>query len=147
MTETINSFSGRHRFLSNFWIVPIEFEGINYPSTEHAFQAAKTLNVEERKPVLTMTAGQAKRHGRSVTLRADWERVKIDVMRSLLRQKFDPEKHPELAAQLVATRPVMLEEGNHWGDRFWGVCEGVGENHLGKLLMEIRSELASKIAP
>ena len=74
-------------------------------------------------------------------LRPDWETEKISIMRALLRLKF---ADPALRAQLVATGVRPLVEGNRWGDRFWGVCGGNGQNMLGKLLMEIRAELRSQ---
>jgi len=86
------------------------------------------------------TPGQAKKLGKSIELRPDWEEIKIEVMRELLRQKFDITKHYDLWLELHMTKPDELVEGNWWGDTFWGVCKGKGENHLGKLLMEIRYE-------
>lgn len=139
---TIDSFSGRYRFLSNFWYVDIPFEGTTYPSLEHAYQAAKTKDPSKRVLVRAcQTPGHAKRAGQGLTLRADWEKVKLRIMEQLLRHKFDPLHNRRLADALVETHPCMLIEGNHWGDTFWGVCNGKGENHLGKLLMMIRSDL------
>lgn len=140
--KSITSFSGPHRFLSNFWSVPIAFEGMTYRTVEHAFQAAKTLDEGMRKQIRNdPDAAGAKKRGRKVELRADWEAIKIDVMRELLRQKFGTEP---LKSKLLKTGKAQLVEGNWWGDRFWGVCDGVGENHLGRLLMEIREELRAQ---
>ena len=135
----IDSFSGEHRFLSNFYPARVRLDGVEYPSTEHAFQAAKTLG--DRSVFLLGSPGDAKRAGRRVALRADWEAVKLDVMADLLRQKFaaDP-----LRSKLLATGTAELIEGNTWGDRFWGVCGGVGENHLGKLLMATRAAITKE---
>ena len=83
------------------------------------------------------TPGEAKRMGRQVTLRKDWEDVKISVMEKGLRMKF---AIPELRDKLLATGEEELVEGNWWGDTCWGVCKGVGANNLGKLLMKIREE-------
>ena len=82
--------------------------------------------------------GEAKRWGRNITLRADWEHVKLPIMLNLVRQKFanDP-----LRAKLLGTGEHELIEGNHWNDTFWGVCRGVGSNRLGKILMQVRAEL------
>lgn len=80
----------------------------------------------------------AKRTGRVVLLRADWEEVKVEVMRAVLKAKFSD---PELADALLATNDAELIEGNWWGDKFWGVCRGVGKNKLGQLLMQLRAEL------
>lgn len=110
-----------------------------YPTTEHAFQAAKTLDEKEREKIrVAKTPGQAKRLGQKVTLRKDWESIKIKIMLNLNRQKFD---RADLGDRLVDTGQAELIEGNTWGDTFWGVCKGVGKNHLGKILMEVREEL------
>lgn len=136
----IDSFSGKYRFLSNFWPCDIEYEGIKYPSTEHAFQAAKTLDVRTRQLMSKLpTPGKAKRYGKHIELRNDWEQVKIGVMREILQQKFS--RHEDLEKLLLETGDQELVEGNTWGDKFWGVCDGEGQNHLGKLLMEIRKDL------
>lgn len=134
----INSFAGEYRFLSNFYPASVMFEGIIYPSVEHAYQAAKTLDLSQRDQIWSMTAAKAKRFGRKVTLRPDWDEVKIDIMKELLVDKF---QHPHLRDWLRATGTEELTEGNWWGDTFWGVCQGKGENMLGKLLMEVRQEL------
>lgn len=135
----ITSFSGEYRFLSNFWPSVVTDEEYRYPTVEHAYQAAKTTSASHRRDIAwAPTAGVAKRLGRRVPIRPDWEDVKIDVMRGLLRQKF---AEPTLRAKLLATGTALLVEGNTWGDRFWGQCPvGVGENWLGRLLMEIRSQ-------
>lgn len=138
-TIKIASFSGKYRFLSNFFPAVVEYEGIVYPSTEHAYQAAKTLDIEVRKEIAALpTAGKAKRAGYKVQLRDDWESVKIDVMHTLLESKFNI---PELRDKLLATENAHLEEGNTWGDTFWGTVDGKGRNELGKLLMLVREEL------
>lgn len=136
----IGQFTGAYRWLSNFWLSPVEYEGALYPSVEHAYQAAKSNAIEtrERFQSIMLKPGEAKRMGRRVNIRADWEQVKLSVMLDLLRQKF---KEPVLAAQLRATGEQELVEGNHWGDVFWGKCNGRGDNHLGRLLMQVRSEL------
>ncbi len=143
----INKFDGPFAFLSNFYHSPIIYEGLEYPTVEHAFQAAKTLDIDERRYIAVLpTPGAAKRAGRNVHLRKDWEDIKIDVMRECLKEKF---KDPELFASLLATGDRELIEGNCWHDNFWGVCscersQGQGQNHLGKLLMELRTELRLK---
>ena len=92
--------------------------------------------MKERERFLGLSGGRAKRLGR-VELRSDWEEVKIEVMREVLRCKFS--QNPDLKAKLIATGDAELIEGNNWNDRFWGVCRGVGQNHLGRLLMELRA--------
>lgn len=135
----INSFEGKYAFLSNFYEHPISDGSLTFPTNEHYFQAMKTLDLTERAAIAQAdTPGRAKRMGRSVKLRSDWEEVKLSIMEIALRQKF---ADPELAAKLKATGNEELVEGNWWNDTYWGVCNGVGENHLGKLLMKIRAEL------
>ena len=136
----IDRFDGKYAFLSNFYDSNIyDAEGNVYPTVEHYFQAMKTTDANLRKQIATAeTPGRAKRMGRRVDLRPDWQIIKIKVMREALIQKFS---EPELRNQLIATGDATLIEGNWWHDTFWGMCDGIGENHLGKLLMEIREEL------
>lgn len=137
--KTIGSFAGPYRFLSNFWSSAVVMDGHSYRTVEHAFQAAKTTDEDARRRIRNEhDAAAAKRKGRSVHLREDWEEVKLDVMEGLLRQKFGTEP---LKSKLLKTGKATLIEGNWWGDKYWGVCDGKGENHLGKLLMKIREEL------
>lgn len=136
----INKFDGEHRFLSNFWEVPITYERRTYSTVEHAYQASKTIYPEERIAIRDAeTPAKAKRLGKLIIYRADWEDIKLDVMEALVRQKFT--EHHMLADKLIATGDHELVEGNWWGDTYWGVCKGIGENHLGKILMKVRSEL------
>lgn len=137
--RVIDRFDGEYRFLSNFWKSPVEYDGMLFESVEHAYQAAKTLDWDQREWVRSApTPGKAKQYGRNVLLRPDWEEIKIGVMRGLLEQKFADAK---LQAKLIATGNAELVEGNFWHDTFWGVCNGVGDNHLGKLLMEVRMKM------
>lgn len=141
----INSFDGEFAFLSNFYDSPISDGRMIMPTVEHYFQAAKADSMYDYIAIATAaTPGQAKRAGRKAVLRHDWEDVKMNVMREALRKKFSD---PELKAKLLATGDQILEEGNTWHDNFWGVCHCVkcqdtmAHNHLGKLLMELRTEL------
>lgn len=137
----ITSFHGANRFLSNFYYAPIEFEGAVYPTLEHAFQAAKTTDPTQRLPFQQAThPAEARRLGRRIALRKDWEAVKIQIMEQLLRQKFTA--YPALGKALVMTAGQELIEGNAHGDTFWGICRGQGQNWLGRLLMKIREEIA-----
>lgn len=139
MNQVIDSFSGEWRPLSNFWYAPVVYDGVTYPTNEHAFQAAKTLYTAQRERIqYAESPGEAKRLGRQVTLRPDWEEIKIEVMTDLNRQKYRDNDFRNL---LLSTGDASLIEGNHWGDTFWGVCNGVGKNYLGKILMSIRDEL------
>jgi ribA/ribD-fused uncharacterized protein len=140
----IDSFSGEFRFLSNFAAsrVEIEIEGrkIIAPTVEHAYQALKAVHPSYRIAILNASSpGNAKGLGKKAECRADWEAVKLGFMETLVRAKF--QQNPKLAAKLLATGDAELIEGNWWGDRFWGVCRGQGENHLGKILMKVRDEL------
>ncbi len=138
-TPPITSFSGSYAFLSNFYEpAHTEFEGQLFPTSEHAFQAAKTLG--SRKAFFGGTPGQAKRLGKQVRLRPDWESIKLGVMLTVLRAKF---RDKTFRDALLSTGDAELVEGNTWGDVYWGVCDGRGENHLGKLLMKVRAEFAA----
>ena len=139
MSGAITEFQGEYRWLSNFWPAVVLLDGHTYPSVENAYQAAKLTWPAQRAPFRTCTAGQAKRLSRTLPLRVDWEVVKLPVMRSLIQQKFSPGS--TLGGKLLATGSRELVEGNKWGDVFWGVCRGRGQNHLGKLLMEQRAVL------
>lgn len=140
MDSEISTFRGKWTRLSNFAICSIWYEGHIYPSVEHAYQGAKTLDLEERRKIRNLaTPNQAKKEGKKVHIREDWETIKIDIMASLLREKFSQEPDRGL---LVSTGNANLIEGNWWGDTFWGQCPlGIGENWLGRLLMSIRSEI------
>lgn len=137
---TIREFQDEFRFLSNFWRVDIKFGGITYPSTEHAYQAAKFNSEKLKRKIVNMPSpGEAKRAVKFFSIRDDWNQVKLNVMLSVNRIKYLSDF--TLARKLIATGEVDLIEGNRWNDTFWGVCNGVGENHLGKILMQIRTEL------
>jgi len=135
----INAFNGKYFFLSNFFPCHINYEGIIYPSTEHAFQAAKTLDIGKRRTISVLkTAREAKAYGRKIPLRTDWEGSKVHIIYKLCHLKFI---QSELKQQLLSTGKEQLIEGNTWGDAFWGVCNGKGKNYLGKILMHIRGRL------
>lgn len=135
----IERFEGDHEFLSNFFPCEIDFEGKKYPTSEHAFQAAKTLDEGEREKVrLAKKPGSAKALGKKVSLRDNWKFTRTAWMETILRIKF---ANPVLREKLRATGNADLVEGNTWGDTFWGVSRGKGENRLGKILMKIRAEI------
>jgi N-glycosidase YbiA len=144
-TAKIVSFRGEYQFLSNFFPANVEFEGIRYPSVEHAYQSAKTLDMNERRRIAAIKdPGEAKRAGRALKYRDDWETAKFDVMERCVGYKFT--HNPELKSKLLATGDAHLEERNTWGDQIWGTVNGVGENRLGKILMKVRSELVAASA-
>jgi ribA/ribD-fused uncharacterized protein len=139
----ITEFDGEYAFLSNFYPHEVIFEGDVYPSSEHAFQAAKTVSKAERRQIrLASSPGKAKRMGKEVTLQPGWEDMKINVMLKILRLKF---KDPKLCGLLLATGDSTLIEGNTWRDDFWGQIRKdgrwFGQNYLGKLLMQVRDEI------
>ncbi|KAK9892750.1 hypothetical protein WA026_021943 [Henosepilachna vigintioctopunctata] len=140
----ITNFSGDYKFLSNFFKCEIEYEGDVYPSVEHAFQAAKTFDRDERKRLLSdKNPLVAKRVGRKVKLRSDWEEVKYNIMYTLVLQKF---KNDELRRLLLDTGTNKLIEENNWHDNYWGKCictecNGDGKNNLGLILQKVRDEI------
>lgn len=117
----------------------VELDGIVYPSAEHAYVAHKTLDLEARHKVAKLsTPALAKKAGRIIPLRPDWDRIKDDIMRRIVFAKF--EQNPLLYRKLLDTGDSILVEGNEHGDRYWGQCPvGDGKNMLGKILMEVRS--------
>lgn len=135
---TIDRFDGtKYRFLSNFWPAIVQFEGAWYPTVEHAYQAAKTTEKELRRAIcLAKTPYIAKRLGNAVVVRDNWENLKYSVMEDLVRQKF---AIPDLQKLLLETGDEELIEGNTWGDVYWGVCDGKGQNNLGRILMFVRN--------
>jgi hypothetical protein len=145
MADSVLGFNKEYRFLSNFYPATVELDGLEYVSTEHAYQAAKTADPAERRRIReSQKPGDAKRLGKQVKMRTDWEQIKIGVMKDLVLQKFT--KHKELKEKLLATGDMYLEETNTWRDFVWGVCNGKGQNHLGKILMEVREEIRKKEA-
>lgn len=137
----IESFRDEFAFLSNFYPSVIYVDGRKYPDVEHAYQAAKATTEEHHELVrLASTPGKAKKLGKVIPIRSDWEEVKVSVMRDLIRKKFE---NPFLRPLLLATDDAELVEGNYWHDTFWGVHTktGEGQNWLGKILMEIRQEI------
>ena len=138
--DKIDSFSGDFAFLSNFFLSPFILQNKVWNTVEHAYQAAKTKSIADAELIrMAATPGQAKRMGRKITLREDWEQIKINVMERLLQYKFYG--NFGLAGLLVETHPLELIEGNNWGDTFWGKVNGQGNNMLGILLMELREDL------
>lgn len=144
-TSPITEFQGRYRFLSNFWPSIVCLDSVSYPTVEHAYQAAKTFDRNWRNHIRSApTPGNAKKRARDIPPEHQWRSfsaVKIEIMRDLLRQKF---AHAELKHKLLNTGDRELIEGNTWGDAFWGVCRGKGQNRLGKLLMNVRAEIVAR---
>jgi len=148
--ESVDEFKDKYEMFSNFYPVPVFYKGIKFPSVEHAYVAAKSFDRDFQKRVASIPvnqAGKAKRLGRTILLRTDWDQSKVKIMRELLSQKFSKETFKDL---LLSTGNSNLTEGNWWHDNFWGdckckKCENIpGTNMLGKLLMEIREDLKNE---
>jgi ribA/ribD-fused uncharacterized protein len=145
MTRAIDRFSGDWRFLSNFYPSPFEYDGVLYATNEHFFNAQKSLDETERRYVADApTPAEAKRRGRRVQLRPGWDdEIRYAMMIHGLALKF---ADPGLRRQLLETGSAELIEGTTWHDTHWGICicrqhGGQGQNHLGKMLMELRGRL------
>lgn len=143
-TTAITEFRGEYAYLSNFYETPIIFDGLVYGSVEAAFQAQKCAVPAERQQFTQLTPSQAKRLGRHVILRKDWEDVKDKIMYMLVYSKFV--SNPELLRLLLATKNRTLIEGNRWRDSYWGVPVDtyiLAQNRLGEILGIVRDELRS----
>lgn len=140
----IEEFQGEYRFLSNFYLVDIDWHGKIWPSTEHIYQAMKTKDKAlQEKMRLCPTPGKVKRLGKNVELRPLWDELKFAFMYTIVNEKF--KQCADLRQMLLDTGEQELQEGNSWGDVYWGICKGKGQNCLGRILMEIRSDLAEKM--
>ena len=144
--NTISTFKGNYAFLSNFFklVTPIQHNRILYPTVEHFYQAMKSLDLNERLTISNIDyAGNARKYGRNIQLRPDWENAKVPVMRLGLILKFAA--NPGLKAELLSTWESVLVESNYWHDNVWGNCSCPkcvniqGQNLLGYLLMETRT--------
>jgi ribA/ribD-fused uncharacterized protein len=120
----------------------VAFDGLWFSTVENAYQAAKERTRQQRMSYLNVTPFKAKKMGRELHLREGWEDIKFDVMHDLVFQKFDNNK--SLGDKLLATGDVQIVEGNDWGDTYWGVCNGDGENNIGKIIMDVRTSLRLK---
>jgi len=130
-------FRGEYNFLSNFYPSPLIYKGKHFPTSEHAYQAAKAVTEEEFEMIRNAdTPGHAKKLGQQIEVRDDWIKVKRHIMREILEEKFSD---PELREKLLDVEGPITEE-NTWNDTYWGICNGKGSNHLGKILMRIRNE-------
>lgn len=138
--DVIGRFNGQYDFLSNFYDHAFEFNGHIFKTAEHAYQAHKAIDdVDFEKLKNAETPGAAKKLGRKIYIRWDWDEVKLELMYQIVLAKFSSDE--ALKNRLLATYPSKLVEGNTWGDTFWGICNGIGENCLGQILMRVRSVL------
>ncbi len=138
----IKEFRGKYYFLSNFYEASVTYDNITYRNNEAAFQSAKVLDKSSREKFSMLDPSSAKRKGRHVQLRHDWEKVKFNIMYEICLAKFS--QNADLKEKLIATGDEYLEEGNIWGDKIWGIVNGKGQNNLGKILMRVREELQYK---
>lgn len=140
-SDNVKGFFGDYRFLSNFHECPVYFEGLLYPSSENAYQAAKCISLSMRESFVDISPKESKKLGRSLELagsvRKNWPSVKFDIMRVILADKFH--RNMNVRRLLIETDKKYLEETNYWKDTYWGVCDNVGHNNLGILLMAVRS--------
>lgn len=143
--QTIKEFQGEYRWLSNFMPCKIVLSNIIYPSVEHAYMSAKSIDPSWKELCARpdIKPGEIKRRSRKVKLVENWDSIKLQIMRVCLQQKYTQEPY---LSKLIATKGMQLEEGNKWNDKFWGIDlrTGEGENNLGKMIMEIREQLLSK---
>lgn len=137
--EVIREFIDAYAFLSNFYHSPVKYRNLIYLNAEAAFQAQKESCEKDKEQYTRMNPAQAKLVGRNCNLREDWEEIKEQTMYEIVKAKFT--QNEALARLLLATDDAYLEEGNWWHDTTWGVCNGVGQNKLGKILMRVREEL------
>lgn len=138
----ITSFKDDYEFLSNFYPCKITIAGYTFPSVENAYQAMKCANLSDYGQFVNIGPAEAKKLGRKVQLRSDWEQIKYNVMRQLLDLKFQDKV---LLKMLQDTAPESIVEGNYWHDNYWGICQcdkckdKIKYNHLGELLQRKRN--------
>ena len=137
----IDDFRGEYFFLSNFYPVEVTYEGYSYKNNEAAFQAQKDLS--RREEFINLNPMMSKIKGKKVKLRNDWDEVKVSIMEEIVRCKFD--QNLDIKEKLINTKGKTLIEGNKWNDTFWGMCNGKGENILGKILMNLREEYIKEL--
>lgn len=136
---TIDSFKDEYSWLSNMSLLPIQYKGRYFCCTESAYQAEKCANERDKDMFIHLNGYESKKLGRNIQIRDDWNEVRLQVMEELTALKYTP--HTPLAIRLLETGDAEIVEGNNWKDTFWGICNGIGENHLGKILMSQRAKL------
>jgi len=134
---------------SNLFRREIEFEGVIYPTAEHAYQAGKARRPEVKdwlmaapSPALLAMAAHGLYHW---DIAPGWSKTKFDRMRAILWEKFT--QHQDLNELLLSTgekRLVEMPRTDNPTNRLWGEVNGRGKNMLGNLLMEVREELQTQ---
>jgi ribA/ribD-fused uncharacterized protein len=141
----IKEFQGEYRWLSNFAPVNIPLGNKVFRSVEHAYMSMKSVDTEWKDFCASEhNAGAVKKASKKIQLRKEWnDRFRLIIMRDLLYIKFNKEPYK---SKLLATGNQNIQEGNRWNDKFFGVClkTGYGENHLGRIIMQIRDKLQSE---
>ena len=142
----IKEFKNQYFFLSNFYEYPIYYNKLVFCNAEAAFQAQKVINEKDQYKFINLNASQARKLGKTVQLKKDWEEIKDNVMYEIVKRKFTINK--ELQQKLLETKEEELVEGNWWHDTYWGVDSktGIGQNKLGKILMKVREEVKNNNA-
>lgn len=142
----IKEFKNQYFFLSNFYECPIYYNKLVFCNAEAAFQAQKVIDEKEQYKFINLNASQARKLGKTIVLRKDWEEVKDNIMYEIVKRKFTVNK--ELQQKLIDTKDEELVEGNWWHDTYWGMDSktGIGKNKLGKILMKVRGEVKSSNA-
>jgi ribA/ribD-fused uncharacterized protein len=135
--NNIKGFFGDYYFLSNFYKCTVKYDGLIYPSSENVYQAAKCINLDDKLLISKVDPASSKKIGQKVKLIDNWHTLKFGIMKNIVTAKFI--QNSQLKIKFMETGDKYLEETNSWKDKTWGVCNGVGENHLGKILMEVRS--------
>lgn len=148
MSKYVGSFSGDLEFLSNMYKIPIYFNESKYdnfqpdfkvyPSSENLYQALKCKYIKDRELFQNVDPHKSKRIGRSIEIRSDWDNVRLEAMKLVIDLKF---KNIELAEKLIDLPDDKIIEFNNWGDRFFGICNGEGLDHLGKILRAKKQQI------
>lgn len=140
----ILKFEDDYHFLSNFYEKPVRYRSRLWPTSEHAYQAMKSLDFYTQELIRhASSARKAKKLGRLIEIREDWDEIKVSIMREIVHEKF---KDRELRQKLLDTGDQELVEGNWWGDIFYGVYNAIGENWLGRILMDERESIREELA-
>jgi ribA/ribD-fused uncharacterized protein len=138
--DVLEFYSDENRIYSNMYSCIIHINGKLYRSSEHWYQCNKTLDPVIHEQIRSCRSGyEAKKLGNTIEIRPDWDDIKLEIMYIGVYNKF--KQNPKLRNRLLATDDGLLVENNKHKDSYWGVYNGIGENHLGKILMRVRDQL------